>query len=180
MEPVEYFYNDFPFGGLQHQTIDSKIVRTYANDLGIHYPDLYVQTVAEHGAMRPFPRDHFLFQIERPDELSFDSVAFFCHFIPAFDDNIDYVPTLYPHVAEWLGEERLVPFFSTSTTRWVCFDFRKTATEPTVVMVAPSELALDEPAENVIYYVARDFEDFMDGLITQEEAYKRFGLEDEL
>ena len=169
MKPLNFVYDSHTYGGRTHETVDPALIRAYAEKSGFRYPEAYVDIVSKHGAKIPAWRATFVFESARKGEFDSDIVVFLCHFIPSFQGDIRYVPMQHEDLAEWLEEPRLVPFFDTDTSRWVCFDYRHSATDPTIVLVAPNAGGPDS-LDSIVQFVAHTFEEFMDMLTSQEEA----------
>ena len=167
--PEFRYYDDDPDIRREHEIVRPDVIRAYGHKYGFRYPESYVEFASNYGAMQPHLRDSFVFETSLKGEYDLDVVTDACNFIPTFDTNPLHVPSFHPELAEWLEEDLLVPIFKTDTSRWVCYDFRRSDTDPIVVLLAPNDVG-PGPVDSAVRFVAGTFEEFMDMLTSEEEA----------
>lgn len=151
-----------------------------AEEFGIIYPNDYIELASKYGGMRFAPENRLhKYYVEWDKRTRWDGAYELLHFGPE-KRTIDHVFTGTEFATE--DVDGLVAFADASSPNYWCFDYRRTRRDPPIVYMERDNVYMDmeedelwahrDPMFRSVHFAANSFEDFVNGLITLEEAEK--------
>ena len=136
---------------------DLSIIREFEINNGISFPKDYVEVVKLNQGRTPEPANFTL-----PNSKFVGTLNVLLHFDADKAEEVYSVEYNYEIVKEYLPSG-IIPFVSTINNDLICFDYRNTKTDPSIVL-ASHEYSGNE----AIFKVADSFSEFIEGLYEEK------------